>query len=113
MTRPLSWPQIEWMCPSSRERMWSRIPLLGWFISGRLYVKRVSPVVQEIKTQLEARPIFPSTEWGSNPRRLEMARGIRRIIRDQMGWPNDHFIPDDPMDIVCWAHEDGLVLCHS
>jgi len=63
--------------------------------------------VREIEAQLKGRP-DTSRAWADNPERQETAERICQLIRDDFNWPNDHFIPDDPLFIVWWAHTDGL-----
>ena len=45
---------------------------------------------------------------GDNPKRLEMARYLCLLIKEKYDWPNDHFIPNDPFDIVFQIPWDDL-----
>lgn len=64
-------------------------------------------MILSIERQLLARP-DPSDLWGRDPRRRELSLAVRTLIKEEFGWPNDHFIPDDPFGIACWAHRDSL-----
>jgi hypothetical protein len=94
---------IPWV---ERALMW--IPILGWAASYDLWWRRMAPLVESIESQLRARPEPDAALWGYVPRRAEIGRYVCAVARDEMGWPNDHFVPDDRFDIVFWAHLDGL-----
>ena len=84
-----------------------RIPFLGWSLAAALEQSRFRPMVQEVERQLRARP-DTTNNWGAPSPRQEVSRRLRPILADEFGWPNDHFLPDDPFGIVFWAHRDGL-----
>jgi len=93
---------------TSSERLWERIPVIGWAIAGHLWGKRTLPIVEEITQLLLARPKPEPQIWGNNPKRVKLGLYLSRVIQEEMSWINDHFIPDDPARVVFWAHEDGL-----
>jgi len=33
---------------------------------------------------------------------------IALIAGEEIGWSHPRFLPDDPLEIVFWAHQDGL-----
>jgi len=90
------------------ERIWALIPLLGWAIAGSLWDKRTRPIVVSIETQLKDREGPESSVWGEETTRREVALIVCRVVWKELGWPNDHFIPEDPAAVVFWAHKDGL-----
>lgn len=90
------------------EKFWYWIPFLGWAYANLLWHKRTSPIVEHIETQLARRPRPEPLSWGSNPRRVQIGLCLSRVAKEEMGWPNDHFIPADPVNVVFWAHNDGL-----
>jgi hypothetical protein len=103
--QPLKWPKDAALEPSKLVRILMWIPVLGWWIGAILDQHRLAPVRTSICSQLAARaPILPE-RWGSH--RVLASRVCRRI-REWMEWPNDHFIPDDPMEVILSAGRDGL-----
>lgn len=90
------------------ERFWALVPLLGWAIAGSLWDKRTRPIVVSIESQLNERQEPESAVWGEDTSRREVALIVCRVVWKQLGWPNDHFIPEDPAAVVFWAHKDGL-----
>lgn len=90
------------------EKFWKRIPLLGWAIASSLWANRTSPIVQAVVEQLISRPKPEPSIWGNDTRRVQIGLCLSRVAKEEMGWPNDHFVPADPVRVVFWAHEDGL-----
>jgi hypothetical protein len=85
--------------------MW--LPIIGWTFAARLEQARFRPMVHSIEQQLRDRP-DTSPLWGADPGRQRVASAVRKIAQEECGWPNDRFIPADPLDIVLWGHKDGL-----
>jgi hypothetical protein len=69
----------------------------GVFTLSTRAVRR--PVVVHVREQLLARPECLHL-WGSDPRRIELAGVLCRALARAKYWPNDHFIPDDPMELA-------------
>ena len=90
------------------ESLWKRVPILGWTIADMMWVERTRPIVNKIEDQLKARPKPDNAIWGDNAAKVALAHFVCKIAAEEMGWPNDHLIPDDPAGVVFWAHEDGL-----
>ena len=59
------------------------------------------------RDQKNPRRRVPSA-WGADERRLQFARWLCKATKDEIGWPNDHFHPDDPVRLAFWAYDDGL-----
>lgn len=72
---------------------------------------RDQPVVRQIGDQLLARPSIPSASWGTTER-AEFARFLGNVIADEIGWPNSHFVPDDPLEILMFSpvNDGGEIL---
>jgi len=85
--------------------MW--LPIIGWTFAAMLEQARFQPIVRSIEQQLCERP-DTSQLWGADPDRQRISSAIRKIAQEECGWPNDRFIPADPLDIVLWGHKDGL-----
>ena len=63
--------------------------------------------VELIAEQLKLRPSFPAEAWGSDDR-AAFAAAVGHIVADEIGWPNSHFLPDDPLEILFYcAGSDG------
>ena len=90
------------------ERFWRRIPVLGWGIANILWAERTRPIVEKIERQLKSRPEPDSSLWGVDAAKVTLAHSVCRIVADEMSWPNARFVPDDPADVLLWAHQDGL-----
>ena len=75
---------------------------------GRGFGREYHRVVAHISGQLEARESPPETVWGTEPTRRSIAPRICHRIQELFEWPNDHFLPDDPIDILFLAPWDDL-----
>lgn len=93
--------------PSAAERVLMWIPFLGWTLSHAMERERFKPMIREIEDQLLARS-DTSDFWACRNDSVEITKTICRIIAKELGWPNDYFLPEDPMQILLWAHRDGL-----
>jgi hypothetical protein len=49
---------------------------------------------------MASRPAFPDEAWGGEGLRCDVAKAVSEIIRDEVGWPNANFQPEDPADKV-------------
>jgi hypothetical protein len=58
---------------------------------------------KEMQKIVDERGPIPPELWGDDPRRRETAQKLSRIIKDNVGWSADNFIPDDPFDLLCWG----------
>jgi hypothetical protein len=93
---------------TDREWAWTRVPIFGWQIADLMWLHRMKPIVKSIETQLLGRSRPSDSIWGTDDLRIHIARVVCKAAMEEMGWPNDHFIPMDPGSVVFWAHEDGL-----
>ena len=105
--KPLVCEALSTTRPSTAERVLMWIPIVGWTISHAMENARFKPIIREIEDQLLARP-DTSDFWTSRNGSSEFTRLIRAILAKELDWPNDHFLPEDPMKILLWAHRDGL-----
>ena len=92
--------------PSRTEKWLMWLPIIGWTFAAALEQARFRPMVRTIEQQLRERP-DTSEHWGADPRRQEIAAAVRSLIAEELGWPNDHFIPEDPFGIAFWGHQQG------
>lgn len=93
--------------PSKAERWLKGFPIIGWAFASALEQARFRPMVRSIECQLRERS-DTAGQWGSDPKRREVSTSFRRLIAEEFGWPNDHFVPGDPFGIACWGHRDGM-----
>lgn len=85
--------------------MW--IPLLGWCFGAALQRERYRPVVQLYEQILSSRDQqLVIDTWEEEDR--DFYKEIARIIGAEIGWEYPWFLPDDPLEVVFWAHQDGL-----
>ncbi len=73
-----------------------------------MWQRRTLPIVENIATELKQRPVTNPSGWGEGEEHQAFAQTVCEIVQKEMGWPNDHFIPEDSAGVVFWAHEDGL-----
>jgi len=108
VVEPLHWPEhIRLRTPLIERVLWF-IPVIGWIGANSLECRRMRPIVEFIEAQLEARTNATIEMWGTDSRTLEIAKVLCSALREEIGWPSDHFIPDDPAEIAFWDHYDGL-----
>jgi hypothetical protein len=88
------------------EKFWKRIPFLGWIVGSILWTNKTQWVPRRIKQQLLDRPKPDASVWGTAGLRIETAQFICKTAFQDMGWPNDHFVPNDPANILLWAFDD-------
>ena len=82
-----------------------RLLLPGWwFHSSNNY----QTTIRGIHKQLLARPKPLPGVWGDDPKRLQTARYLCGVLKEEYDWPNNHFIPDDPFDIIFQIPWDDL-----
>jgi hypothetical protein len=99
--QPLQWPDN--FTPAAS--LWDRIPFLSWFSPRNT---RHAEVAEAIRRQLLQRQAPDPAVWGSDPLRRQTARSLCRRIQEQYGYPNDHFLPEDPVEIVFQIPWDDL-----
>jgi hypothetical protein len=90
------------------DRTLERIPVLGWTWADLRWKSRASSIIREIHTLLANRSIETVALFGDDPSLRDTAATLATIAAREIGWPNDRFLPDDPLATVLWAHEDGL-----
>lgn len=109
---PLSAPEIldlDRLQPPSKS-VWARIPVIGAMIVTRTWWAHAKPIVQRVEQQLLQRAKPPPEVWGDDPARVELGAFISRVAQECMLWPNDHFVPDDPVYVVFWSYSDFLAI---
>lgn len=61
-----------------------------------------------IRDQLASRTDAVWQLWPTG--RRDLAKGISRLIAEEIRWPNSFFIPDDPCEILLWEHSSSIYL---
>jgi hypothetical protein len=74
----------------------SVVGLVAWFRFSFLRNREIGRAIEE---QLTSRTVFPDEAWGQSDR-LKTARFLASLIAKACHWPNDHFIPQDPTEIL-------------
>lgn len=78
---------------------WFVLAVAAWWSIIKFHLRSRQPVVEQISRQLRARPRFDAAAWGT-PARAEMAAWVGRVISEEAGWPNAHYVPDDPLEVA-------------
>jgi hypothetical protein len=95
--------------PASQvERVCRFIPLVGWTVAGTLERGRRRPKWEHIAGQIAVRTKRADRAWGDNPFRRAIAGAVSKVIRETFGWPNAHYLPDDPIALLMWTTGDGV-----
>jgi hypothetical protein len=94
--------------------IWMAVGLVGMFGLSAFHQRSGRDAREPLAAQLRQRPSFPADAWGPD-HRAAFAAAVGRIIADELGWPNSHFVPDDPLEIVfyCPAGDGGEGLAIS
>jgi len=90
--QPLKWP-VDWTKLTS----WQRVTVDAPFIGVR------DRVFKEIVAQMRQRALDSSEFWSEfSSAELAVGQSISKIAMEELGWPNSHFIPCDPFEIIMW-----------
>jgi len=100
---PLTEPPFPTAAPSRLERTGWFIPVLGWIASAVLQMRRRTPKAQHVDGQIRARRLPTWDAWGDDPDRRAAAVVVCQEIQKEFGWPNDHYLPDDPLRLLTWT----------
>lgn len=95
--KPLQWPPLFYQPVQ-----------LSWF--QRLFAPddRYRQVTEQLKRELKARPRPEPPTWGADPERVRIALLLCKKTQETYDWPNDHFIPEDPFEIIALLPWDDL-----
>lgn len=55
---------------------------------------------EHLLNQIKVRDPIPTEVWGDDPSRARFGREVAETIGERIGWPNGHFVPEDPFE---WA----------
>ena len=95
---PLHWP-FDWNHLPSWQTFLSAIPVVG--PQARAY--------RAVVRQLKLRPNWCFELWdGYSEVERHLSKTIARIAQVGLGWPNAHFIPADPFEIIVWDRYGDL-----
>jgi hypothetical protein len=96
--QPLKWP-VDWANLTTRQRLLLDAPFIG--VLDRAF--------KGIVVQIQQRPQECPEYWSQFSKREKAVEdAISRIAMEEIGWPNSHFIPDDPFEIIMWDGGDDL-----
>lgn len=70
--------------------------------------KQYKPTIDYVKRQLIERDKPDPAWWGNDPVRFKVAKQVCHRIQERYEWPNDHFIPEDPFDVLFLTPWDDL-----
>lgn len=107
--QPLYMPTIGFNDRDNRQASSSE-RISDWIDAAIVWAGCPGPIGREIARQLRNRPRPPDSIWGDDPERIHLARLVCRLAHENLWWPNDHFIPEDPARVAFFEHEDGLDL---
>ena len=63
-----------------------------------------------IASQIQARTLSTHVAWGEDEPRRTVAAALCDAIREEFGWPNPHYLPDDPLRLVAWRRSADVEL---
>ncbi len=91
----------------------------GWFTA---FLRRFTDVTKlrffyevprgrrSVELQLRERKSFPEAQWRIRGYRPDVVIPVLEIIRQEMGWPNCNFIPEDNLNLLLTIGYDELSL---
>jgi hypothetical protein len=90
--QPLKWP-LDWATLTPWQRVLLDAPLIG--VRHRVF--------KDIIAQIQQRPQDTLEFWGDfSPVELDIKQKISKIAVQELRWPNSHFLPSDPFEIIMW-----------
>lgn len=98
----LSW---QFPTPSWTEKCCRWVPVVGWTIANELEKRRLSLGLELLAQQLASRPGPESYPNSPDDVRARVAACMARTVKDRFGWPNDHFIAEDPYKLMTFGDE--------
>lgn len=89
--RPLYWPD-----------MWVRRSRLQRFLVGMPFIGIDRRTRRHICWQLAQRSFGVCSYWNADDRSWKLIKEVSDLIQDCLRWPNEHYLPDDPCEILLW-----------
>jgi APA family basic amino acid/polyamine antiporter len=80
--------------------------------------QRRRPVLNYLRDQIQSRPACID-RWGNDIQRRELAELACRVLAKEMSWPNAHFLPDDPVNLLTFnldgvdEHVEIVMVAHA
>ena len=96
---PLVWPKSK-TNPGQLDKSFRGFPVFGPEVRIR----------KDIMRQLKARESHCLHLWKELPGKTKLFLLIAPIIQRNFGWPNDNYIPDDPLEILIFDDGDGMAI---
>jgi len=105
---PLYWPHGVRPAYSGvlSDQMWRYVPFLGVLSRNLNWRRFIRPIAGQLNAQIMLRPSVWDL-WRSTGTPVEFVQLLSKEVADEMEWPNNHFIPDDPLEIVMFQHSGG------
>ena len=95
--------------PGKWECFMLKIPFVGCGLASDFEQCRFKPIVNEIEKRLKGRIDSEVEEcWNKSSHNYETALSLMDISQHSIGWSKSRFLPNDPLLVVFWGHEDGL-----
>ncbi len=81
--------------------LWKKVfeKIRNYFFFGIDY-RKWRREVNEISRQLRQRTTFPQEAWLESGDSIARVKKLLNLIQEYGDWPNDHFIPEDPLQHV-------------
>src|SRR5437868_6069385 len=90
--QPLKWP-LDWSKLTAWQRVTKDVPFVG--VRDRVF--------KEITAQMQQRAADSTEFWNQySTAELDVEQRIAIIAVEELGWPNSHFLPSDPFEIIMW-----------
>jgi hypothetical protein len=107
---PLTEPPLPVTPPSRFERACWFVPILGWLIAAFLETRRRTPKARHIAAQIRDRKRPIHDAWGDHADRRATAVVVCQEIQREFDWPNDHYLPADPLRLLIWRTRQDVEL---
>ena len=80
------------------------------FLCGIPLVSREARARKDIKRQLALRDNSVLSAWAPESALLDCHHRVAELIRGYFGWPNTHFLPDDPCELLFYCQESDMIV---
>lgn len=114
LPQPLFIPESLSTQPGFVEKFCGFIPILGWIVAANLASRRMQPVLEALRTQLEERERGNEVTYFENEGDRKLRKFLANAIQDHFGWPDALLVPDDPLELLYYADDgESLDLCEE
>jgi hypothetical protein len=92
---------------AARYRSLDHAPVLGFWLQSLRWARVARKVHDRVSNVLLARPRPDAGRWGGGDRQ-RVAEAVLQTAVHRMRWPNDHFSPEDSVQILLWSGRDWM-----